>query len=327
MKRSHSTFGEHADRSDPGARVTSLDSSPDTDDLVAALNQVALPDSVAHGSMSLPVVVGIDSGGTWLRVVAYDLQGHPVRRVTERGGRAEAGVDLIGIAVPVFTECLHGLRVLAAAATNAVNIQDAWRAARVGGPPLTTMSEAVLAAVPTAASAVVVIAGTGSAAATVLGGCELLVTGGKGDAAETGCGTWLGRQAALAVRDGRLADPWATQITETVKQFQIDVGSPKVAGLAPVVTAAAAAGDQWALSVCEQAAQDLAALLDVHDVNRFAPTGIVTVGSVISPSTPVGVMFQAHATRRGVTVAQHLPDLTGRAVEWAAAGLAARYPR
>jgi N-acetylglucosamine kinase-like BadF-type ATPase len=277
------------------------------------------------------VTVGIDAGGTWLRVTVGDLDGRPLRRLVAACGRKSRTTNFDDIVARAVREVVEQDRVIAAAGSNAHGLNAAWRTARMGGPPLMLMSEAVLACHPGDTSAVVLIAGTGSAAATIEYGRETLVTGACGIWNDVGGGVWIGQHALEAVKAARDGTGPATALTAMFthqRRAQL-LNTPHdqlpyrdVGMLARLVTTAAHNGDQVARDICEQAATQLTSLLDGHDLAGHAHGQVLTVGSVASPTTMVGQAL-ARQLPKGVTT-KHVGDLDQAAVRWAASTLDGR---
>jgi len=128
----------------------------------------------------MDVVLGADAGGSWLRISVADLTGRIVRASRVPAGRQEGGVDLVEIAAEALSDAAVDDVVLAGAGTNAYGLADAWRNARLGGVPFAVMFEAVIACDPTHGRTPVLIADTGSAAASIDGSREVQVTGALG---------------------------------------------------------------------------------------------------------------------------------------------------
>jgi N-acetylglucosamine kinase-like BadF-type ATPase len=261
------------------------------------------------------IVLGIDSGGTWLRIAVADLAGRPLRQLRRPGGRQERGVQLAELAAEAMSAAAGSDRVRAGAGTNAYGLADAWRQARLGGAPFATMSEAVLACDPDHGRSLVVIAGTGSAAASIDGSREVLVTGARGLDRDGGCGMWLGRAGRAAAASARAGGP-ATVLADSLPGDDEELPYRDVAALAVKVDEACRDGDEVAAALCDTAAGHLLELVWPHD-RTYRDSTIITVGSVVAPGTSVGERFRQRATHAGLTVGEHRLDLTETATRWA----------
>jgi N-acetylglucosamine kinase-like BadF-type ATPase len=263
------------------------------------------------------VVVGVDAGGTWLRVRVESLDGEPLDYVRIPAGRTADGVDLRHIAGELLWRLTRAHRVFAGAGTNSTGLADAWADAGIGAP-FATMSEAVLACDPDHGESLVLIAGTGSAAATVIGSHEELVTGAQGISYDKGAGVWLGDQLVRAnhsMREHGSSDyGWSEAIHDLRLVPDPDLGpSSWRATLAPVVTGLAAAGDDAAEGICLNAAAHLVELLDGHDTSL----PLITVGSLVDPSCWMEQHIAERLSEIGIDVWTHREDLTGPALAWA----------
>jgi len=184
--------------------------------------------------------------------------------------------------------------------------------------------EVAFAAGTTEADGTVLIAGTGAVAGAVQGRCLVRAADGHGWLlGDDGSGFWLGREAARATL--RTLDaagppsPLATAVLrevgavdESTEPTQLcDVNAQRVrvihtlnarpavrlAELAPLVTAAHAAGDPVARSIVEEAARLL--LETVGRVRRpDERTPIVLAGSVVREDSPVGATLRALLAER-----------------------------
>ena len=166
--------------------------------------------------------------------------------------------------------------------------------------PLRVVGDVVVAfaAGTTAPRGTVLIAGTGAAAARVDGFEQVRVADGLGWLlGDLGSGFWLGRQAAsLTARalflgtKGKLIDSITSAVGESDPNgFVVAVHSRpprELAFLAPLVTEAALAGDELALSIVDDAAEHLVATTgQVRAPGETEP--IVLAGSVLAHSEPV----------------------------------------
>ena len=255
------------------------------------------------------LVLGVDVGGTASRALVTTTDGTRVGY-----GRAGAGNP---VAVPPEVARANVSGAIAAALSNVD--RDRIEAAVVGAAgaagsdifekllptlgldcPLRDVGDVVVAfaAGTTARRGTVLIAGTGAAAAEVDGFTQVRVADGLGWLlGDLGSGFWLGRQAAsLTARalslgtKGMLIERVANAVGETDPDgFVVAVHARpprELGGLAPLVTEAALAGDELALSIVDEAARHLVATTgQVRAPGDAAP--IVLAGSVLAHSEPI----------------------------------------
>ena len=271
---------------------------------------------VSETTAKTDVVLGIDAGGTWMRLVTASMDGVIKERVVARCGRAELGAPvaetLSGLAKRLSPES----RIVAAAGTNARGLASGWREAGIWAP-YTMLSEAMMPLDPAGKSGVVLIAGTGSAAATVVRGAVTLVTGARGLDHDTGCAHSLAaasRDAVYAARSKKgpateLADMWPDNDALSM------LHGTDLAALALDVDTAAKAGDGVANELCQATAVELVELILPHAAPEMDP--VILVGSVASPTASVGAILENKMREHDIPIGHHLPDLTGQAIKWA----------
>ncbi|MEU4559564.1 BadF/BadG/BcrA/BcrD ATPase family protein [Actinoplanes sp. NPDC023936] len=273
------------------------------------------------------LVAGVDSGGSGTRCVIATIGGRVVGRGESGGANPwSAGRPQAALADALHT-ALAGVdprRVVAAVAGMAGAgpagrpaaldaLRGAWRLAGLTcAVELRTDLELAFASATAEPAGLVLVAGTGAAAAAVRRHRLARRCDGHGwIVGDDGSGVWLGRaavRAVLARLDGRAP---ATELTATVPAAlgiaagaedarqalvaRVHRAPPAVlASLAPVVSATAARGDATAAAI----AADAAALL-LHALATVAADGpaatVVLGGSVLLGPGPVGA-----AVMRGV---------------------------
>jgi N-acetylglucosamine kinase-like BadF-type ATPase len=226
------------------------------------------------GQRPWPLAVGVDLGGTWLRLVAL-RQGHVTRRayraipVSElskflptRLGRSAAGAALVIAARGVWTahERRTLMRRLRPVAARVKVISDA---------------EAALLGALDARPGVLVLAGTGSIVLGRDGAGRLARAGGLGPLiGDEGSAFWLGREWL------RLA-PGAARVARTLGRRPDAVA--RIAALAPRVLARARRGDRCARGVVSAGQQELAALAAgvIRRLRLRAPVRVSWSGSLL----------------------------------------------
>lgn len=283
------------------------------------------------------LVVGLDMGGTSTRALLADAGGrrlgtgrggagnpvtHPVERVaaslTAAVHEALRGHDPDRVALGLVG--MAGAGRLADPAVRTV-INTAWHDAgprcplRVVGDP-----EVAFAAASATPDGTLLIAGTGSACARMAGHAMARYVGGHGWLlGDEGSAFWLGRQAVralLTAADGRVAEGELTALVRDAlaawpaphrpagrrtTEWVIDVVTAsepvRMANLAPLVGAAAAAGDPVAADIVRRAAAHLADLVaTVRSPGDAGP--IVFTGGVLTPGTPVDTALRGLLAER-----------------------------
>ncbi|TYC01402.1 ATPase [Micromonospora sp. WP24] len=309
--------------------------------------------------MSGTVVVGLDVGGTSTRATALHLDGRPLGTGRAGGGNptshgaeraaaevlaalrgALANVDPARVRAGAIGLAGAG-RLLADAAGRAA-FDRAWHDAGLRCPYAVHGDALVAYASGTAEpDGTVLIAGTGAIAAEVHDLRLDRVADGHGWLlGDAGSGFWLGREAVrrlLADLDrGHPPDALGRQVltellgsTEVAARprdtvdtlIQVVTRRPPVelARLAPVVVAAAAAGEPAATELIAMAATHL-----IGSVERIRPasarTPLVLGGGLLTGDTPLAAAVRAEAARRW----PHAPLCTAGDGAAAAAWLAAR---
>ncbi|MFI0795219.1 N-acetylglucosamine kinase [Micromonospora rubida] len=287
--------------------------------------------------MSDTVVVGLDVGGTSTRAVALTLAGERLGdgrggggNPTSHGAERAAGELLTALRgalsgvdptrVRAGTIGLAGAGRLLADPAGKAAFDRAWRDAGLRCP-CSVHGDALVAYASGTASpdGTVLIAGTGAIAAQVHDLRLDRVADGHGWVlGDAGSGFWLGREAVrrlLAGLDGgRTAGPLATQVlTELVGSARV-AAHPRdtvdavvqavtrrppveLARLAPLVVAAALAGDPVATGLLDEAAGQLA-----ESAGRIRPPGavdpVVLGGGLLTGDTPLATAVRAELGRR-----------------------------
>lgn len=250
-----------------------------------------------------PLVLGLDIGGTATRALVTTLDGARVGY-----GRAGAGNPVTG----PREQALANIRAAVDAAMSNVDSKDI-RAAVIGaagsahlqtlkipwGVPVEAriVGDVVVAfaAGTSADRGTVLIAGTGAVAAQIEADQMTRVADGLGWLlGDLGSGFWLGREAARhtarALQAGHLSS-LAKLVAEAVGETEPDPfvvalhhRPPRdLAGLAPLVTAAAAEGDPAATAIVREAGTLLAATVaEIRDPGDISP--IVLSGGVLLQS-------------------------------------------
>jgi N-acetylglucosamine kinase-like BadF-type ATPase len=299
-------------------------------------------------------VVGLDAGGTSTRAVVLDLDGTrlgagvagganpnshpPARAASQIGDALRAALD--GLDVRKVESGVLGMAGSSKLTDPAVAalFERAWTGAGLRCPMrVVTDSEAAFAAGSASPDGTVVVAGTGSIAARIVGHRMRRTSGGYGWLlGDEGSAFWMGREA---VRDtlGQLEEPEARlsalaeavlgmSLVETAERRRmwsrlitvVNSGPPiGLARYAPLVSAMAADGDPHALEIVEAAAVHLAnTAMAARDPGETTP--IVLVGSLVGPCSPVGDRLTAMLrARSGATVKVAAEGAAGAA--WLAA--------
>ncbi|MFC4144688.1 N-acetylglucosamine kinase [Micromonospora mangrovi] len=287
--------------------------------------------------MSGTVVVGLDVGGTSTRAVAYDLTGARRGEGRGGGGNPtshgadRAAAELLAALratlahvdptrVRAGTIGLAGAGRLLADPQARAAFDGAWSAAGLRCP-YTVHGDALVAyASGTAApDGTVLIAGTGAIAAQVRDLRLDRVADGHGWLlGDAGSGFWLGREAVrrlLADLDraqppGDLATRVLAELTgspevaprprataDAVVQSVTGRAPVELARLAPLVVAAARAGEPTGVALVAEAAARLA-----ESASRIRPVGaidpVVLGGGLLTGDTPLGDAVRAELARR-----------------------------
>ncbi|HEX6347054.1 N-acetylglucosamine kinase [Umezawaea sp.] len=298
-------------------------------------------------------VVGLDAGGTSTRAVVLDLDGtrlgagvagganpnsHPPARAAAQVRDAlRAALD--GLDVRKVRSGVLGMAGSSKLTDPAVAtlFEEAWTGAGLRCPMrVVSDSEAAFAAGSASPDGTVLVAGTGSIAARIVGHRMERTSGGYGWLlGDEGSAFWMGRSA---VRDtlGQLeTDEPLSALAEAVlgmslvettdrrrmwsRLITVVNGAPPIglARYAPLVSAMAADHDPHAREIVEAAAGHLADTA-MAARNPGETTPIVLVGSLVGPSSPVGDRLRAMLrTRSGATVRVATEGAAGAA--WLAA--------
>lgn len=287
--------------------------------------------------MTEALVVGVDAGGTSTRCVVATVDGAIVARGRAGGANprssggppsealtaalqlARTGIDASNVALGVVGLAGAGAAGRAAAQEAA---ELAWREVGLAGRvELATDLEAAFAAGTPSGDGLLLLAGTGAAAAAFQGGVVRHRCDGYGWLlGDEGSAVWLGREALLAVLaaiDGRgrptsLTAAVTTDLVGTAppdpdEHAQSLIGAayarpPASLGhLAPLVSAASTAGDEVAKALVARAAgrllHSLAAVNERTDLHNAPPT-VVLAGSVLLSDGPVARLVRAGVKER-----------------------------
>ncbi|PRX95692.1 N-acetylglucosamine kinase [Allonocardiopsis opalescens] len=261
------------------------------------------------GDPTGPVVVGVDAGGTTTRCVAVGLDGVVVGAARAAGANQNSSADpstaisqaLLGALGGITARRVVGgvVGMAGAGAGGRARAEEivgrAWSGAGLRGAPRVGDDIVVaFAAGTTAPHGTVMIAGTGAVTAALRDGEVVRRCDGYGWLlGDEGSAVWLGREAvraALASWDGR--GPATTLSTQVPVVLGTPVGDPQpliravydaapadLGAVAPVVSAAAAAGDPVACEIVDYAAHRLVAAYAAVRADPGAPT--VLAGSVL----------------------------------------------
>jgi N-acetylglucosamine kinase-like BadF-type ATPase len=276
-------------------------------------------------------VIGVDAGGTGTRAALVATDGTVLGRGRSAGGnlRSSGGETAVRTALEhALAGCLAGNPleqviggVVGVAGAGAAGLEQvrrqvsaAWAAVGLNGAPQIGDDIAIAFAAGTPRpSGLVLISGTGAAAATVRD-CQVQrqVDGYGWIAGDEGSAVWLGLhaiRAALAARDGRGPDtvlvdavdrwlpddpgmPWAQRVIAAVHARLAST----YGALAPHVASAAEHGDAVARRLVNEAAQRLWVALRAAAGDE-PPEVVVLAGSVIGEETPVGGAVRAEIRR------------------------------
>ncbi|WP_037807971.1 N-acetylglucosamine kinase [Amycolatopsis sp. VC5-11] len=278
----------------------------------------------------MSLVVGVDAGGTSTRAIAVDAAGvvhgtgaaaganpnsHPPAEAAARiAGAIESAVDgrtdVLGVVVGMAGESKLSDPAVAAEFT------AAWeRIGLAGRVRVTGDAEVAYASATAEPDGTVLVAGTGSIAGRIRGRRMVATAGGHGWLlGDEGSGFWLGREAVratLAALEGDgplgglpeavLAEAFGPSAVDLSDRFKVmwalvthaNAEPPvRLARYAPLVSAAAAAGEAAAEEIVARGARHL---VRVARATREPgeKTPIVLVGSVLAENGPVGARVRA----------------------------------
>lgn len=299
----------------------------------------------AHGFSSGPLAVGVDAGGTGTRAVLLASDGAVLARgfagpgnpVSDPAGAARsfatavqalltdpalAGADRAGKTVAAV-----GLGVAGVSAFAQPSVASAYAAALASAgitASLTPFADVVtaFAAGTSSSSGAVLVSGTGAVAALVRDAVVVRVADGLGwRLGDAGSGVWLGvqavRETARLWYAGSTSDLSAA-LGATVGVRDADAlvswgnSAPReaYAALAPLVCAAATAGDPVAVALVARAGSELVSTLD--ELGAFDGP-VVLAGGLLSSATPLQTAVRATLSGRG-----HAPLIAGDAAAAAA---------
>lgn len=168
------------------------------------------------------------------------------------------------------------------------------------------------------ADGLVLIAGTGAAAARVADRRQIRAADGDGWLlGDAGSGFWLGREALRAVLralDGRGPGTALTEVVgelcgglakEDVVRFAYGAEPVRLAALSPVVVEVAGGGDAVAAALLDRAADELAATVRALGPRSGEP--LVTTGALLAPGGPLLARLAARVAGFGVAP-EAVPD-------------------
>ncbi|MEU6395212.1 BadF/BadG/BcrA/BcrD ATPase family protein [Streptomyces sp. NPDC046939] len=313
------------------------------------------------GRYAAPLAVGIDAGGTRVRARCVDADGRLVG--TGHGGPGNA----LSVERPALVR--HLAQALASAVPERLRgavagvvggfagageggasargrgvaeecLAEALKGLDIGGAALRVYGdvEVACASGPGApADGLVLIAGTGAAAARVAGRRTVRVVDGDGWLlGDTGSGFWLGQQAlrgALRAVDGRAA--WGPLVTLVLDRVAPGRAHPALdwpdrhrlkqriavwayaqrpvvlAELSPLVAEAAHQGDPWARALLAEATAQLADTVSALNPRPGEP--LVLTGGLLGPGGPLGERLRAAVEPMGLRCSA-VPDGVGGAV-------------
>jgi glucosamine kinase len=272
----------------------------------------------------LPLVIGVDAGGSHTRVLVASAAGARVAAAASGGGNPTShGLDTTvsslraGLESALFGLDRRGIRYAVLGVAGAgpridelhAAVRDTWRSLGLDCPfEVVSDLEAAFAAGTHAVDGIVLVAGTGAAAARVRQGRVVRIVDGHGWLlGDDGSGFWLGREtlrACLAHLDGRgrptlltgpvlralgvvdaADDPSAAR---RIKEAVYHRPPVALAELAPLVTTAAAGGDEVAAGIVERAAALLIATAEaLLRPGRQALESVVLAGGVLLAPGPL----------------------------------------
>ncbi|MEV0647034.1 BadF/BadG/BcrA/BcrD ATPase family protein [Phytomonospora sp. NPDC050363] len=302
--------------------------------------------------MRKDLVLGFDIGGTSTRALLATMDGTPAGTGRAGGGNptshgVEASIAAIGAAAREALGDTDPARVRAGhlglaggqpyeEPGNRARLDHLWTALGLDAPFAVDidLTVAFAAATPTP-DGTVAIGGTGAIAAAVEQRRLTRRADGYGWLlGDEGSGFWLGRQAArtaLKAVDGFLptgplaeaviAEAWPHPRRPAIREL-VDVLARRppleLAAYAPLVTAAAGAGDPQATAILDEAARLLSATIaSIRDDS--ADTPIVLGGSLLTAGTPVGASVRARLAELFPTATIHTARDGAAGAAWLAA--------
>jgi N-acetylglucosamine kinase-like BadF-type ATPase len=271
-----------------------------------------------------PLVIGVDAGGSNTRVLVATAIGARVATAASGGGNPiSCGLDgCVGSLRAGLESALFGLdrgrvryAVLGVAGAAACleelsgALRGCWRDLGLGCPfQVVSDLEAAFAAGTPAEDGIVLVSGTGAAAAEVRDARVVRHVDGHGWLlGDDGSGFWLGREslrACLAHLDGRGrptaltepvlralgVEPPSIHLTSARRAKEVVYHRPPVAlaELAPLVLTAAAGGDEVATAIVDRAATLLLSTAEVLlRQGQEAPGGVVLAGGMLLAPGPL----------------------------------------
>ncbi|GLW54448.1 N-acetylglucosamine kinase [Kitasatospora phosalacinea] len=313
---------------------------------------------------SAPLVIGVDSGGTGTRCAVVGLDGRVRARGHGPGGNLRSSPDPAGALRQALEDALDGVdRTRIAAGHLAFAGADGedgstyrematwvWRQARLpGAPAVGDDLAAAVAGATDSPDALLLLSGTGAAAALYRGGARTARRDGYGWLlGDEGSGVWLGRQAVvrtLSALDGRGpatalldvlpqalavdtcgADGTGTALARRMVTAVHAAPPAELARLAPLVDAVARNGDPVAERIVAEGAHLLLHTLDsLADAAGpdFGTLPVVLAGGLLTGTTLLADRVTAALRARGTATVPARDGATGAA---ALAALALRAP-
>jgi glucosamine kinase len=286
--------------------------------------------------MSSTLVIGVDAGGTTTRCLVATLDGVVVARGEAGGASQRSSTDrpadplaaaLRSALSEVDSRLVAGGVIGAAGAGPAGRTvaQDAattaWRSVGLPGDvTLVTDLEVAFFAGTALDTGLLLLAGTGAVAAAFCDGAVRRRCDGYGWLlGDEGSAVWIGREglrSVLAALDGRGEPTSLTPAVSALLLGQDTVASDREAHaqalvgaafamppaqlgrLAPLVSAAAAAGDPVARGITDAATDRLVHAVDTAARDQASPEAVVLAGSVLLSSGPVSAGVRTRVRER-----------------------------
>ncbi|MFC1416226.1 N-acetylglucosamine kinase [Streptacidiphilus cavernicola] len=305
------------------------------------------------------LVLGLDAGGTGSRALAATAQGEVLGRGSGAGANQHSAPDPAAALTEALCGALAGLDpgrvtagVLGLAGAGPAGRAEAerlagtaWaRAGLTGRPAVVTDLAVAFAAATVRPDGALLLAGTGAVSALFRERVAVRRCDGYGWLlGDEGSGVWLGREAvraALSALDGRaeptalvpavaralLGDDGAGAASDDLPQALLGAvyaaAPARLAGLAPVLDAAARAGDAVALRIVAEAAERLLrSALALGPVDPDAP--FVLAGSLLTRPTLLAARVRSGLAAEGLAAPLAAEDGAAGAAALALRGLGA----
>jgi glucosamine kinase len=223
--------------------------------------------------MATPVVIGVDNGGTWIRMIGLDASGKRVWNFKSPSPSVDKLPLYLRKHLRPFHGRLEGLAVGSRGVWKQSKCKDVKRALKGLAKRIVVMSDveaAWLAAFGPKGNGIVVIAGTGSIAYGRKPDGTFARAGGFGpDKGDEGSGYWIGkewlrRKTSSRRKPGTRKADWApTSVGVTSKTVR------EISSLAPKVLSRAKRKHPIAIGIVRDAQQELSTL--VFDLARKLP--------------------------------------------------------